>query len=170
MVDFQQRNKPLIFGDLLGFLETSASFASVMAGACFVAWQWGRRRYLRRRERSFESYLLKVTAIERQALDLELAAGLDLGSLLTLQASLGRIKNEAMARFTQGELAGEGLMSGFLTHANDARDYLARLILHSRTLIEEKSPETKDHPRSRLGTRALAGPSPSILADEPPVE
>ena len=30
-------------------------------------------------------------------------------------------------------------MSGFLTHTNDARDYLARLILHARTTIEKQA-------------------------------
>ncbi len=138
-VDFQQRNKPLIFGDLLEYLEKTASFSSVVVGASFVTWQSARRRYRRRRELGFESYLLKVTAIERRALDLELSAGLDLGGLLALQSDLGRLKNEAMERFTHGELEGEGLMSGFLTHANDARDYLARLILHARSSIEKRA-------------------------------
>ena len=62
-----------------------------------------------------------------------------------------------MARFTQGELAGEGLMSGFLTHANDARDYLARLILHARTLIEKQARKQKLTPEVAWD-RALAGP------------
>jgi hypothetical protein len=44
-----------------------------------------------------------------------------------------------MERFTSGELEGEGLMSGFLTHANDARDYLARLILHARGVVEKQA-------------------------------
>jgi hypothetical protein len=83
--------------------------------------------------------LLKVTAIEQQALQLELASRLELAPLLALQADLGRLKNEALERFTHGELEGEGLMSGFLTHANDARDYLARLILHARTTIEKQA-------------------------------
>ena len=62
-----------------------------------------------------------MTTIEQQALQLELASKLDLASLLELQAELGRIKARAMERFTSGELEGEGLMSGFLTHANDAQ-------------------------------------------------
>lgn len=94
----------------------------------------GRRRLFR-----FEADLLRVTEIERQALEHKLAAHLDLPSLVSLQADLGRIKNEAIRRFTQGELEGEGLISGFLTHANDARDYLARLILHARTAIEKQA-------------------------------
>ena len=63
-----------------------------------------------------------------------------------------------MARFTRGELEGEGLMSGFLTHANDARDYLARLILHARGSIEKKARKQKITPEAAWGN-ALAGPS-----------
>ncbi len=155
-VDFLQRNKPLIFGDLLELLEKTASFSSVVVGASFLAWQSVKRRYRRKREQSFESYLLKVTAVERRALDHELSSRLDLGGLLALQADLGRIKNEAMRRFTLGELEGEGLMSGFLTHANDARDYLARLILHGRATIEKRA-RRQGISAEEAWARALAG-------------
>ena len=138
-VEFQQRNKPLIVGDAVDFLEKTSSLSGAILGALFVAWQWARRRYRRRRELGFESYLLKVTAIERQALQLELASKLELGPLLALQGDLGRLKGEALERFTLGELEGDGLMSGFLTHANDARDYLARLILHARSSVEKQA-------------------------------
>ena len=138
-VDFLGRNKPLIVGDAVDFLEKTSSLVGALLGGLFVAWQWARRRYRRRRELGFESYILKVTAIEQQALQLELASQLDLAPLLSLQADLGRLKNEAIERFTDGELEGEGLMSGFLTHANDARDYLARLILHARTAVEKQA-------------------------------
>ena len=137
--EYLQRNKPLIFGDLLEYMENTKSLIVAVGGGLFLLWQGARRWYRRRRELSFEWYLLKVTAIERQALQFELAAQLDLAALLELQADLGRLKNEAMERFTSGQLEGEGLMSGFLTHANDARDYLARLILHARTAIEKQA-------------------------------
>ena len=137
-LDYLDRNKPLILSDV-EFLGNTASFTgAVLAGLLFV-WQMAKRWYRRRRELGFEAYLLKVTEIERMALEHELAAHLDLPSLLAFQADLGRIKNEAIRRFTQGELEGEGLMSGFLTHANDARDYLARLILHARTAVEKRA-------------------------------
>ncbi len=138
-VEFLQRNKPLIVGDAVDFLEKTSSLTGAVLGGLFVVWQWARRRYRRRRELGFESYLLKVTAIERQALQYELAAQLDLAALLALQADLGRLKNEALERFTHGELEGEGLISGFLTHANDARDYLARLILQ-RPMADDLQP------------------------------
>jgi TRAP-type uncharacterized transport system substrate-binding protein len=138
-LEFTQRNKPLIVGDAVDFLEKTSSLLGALLGGLFVTWQWARRRYRRRRELGFEAYLLKVTAIEREALDLELASRLELAPLLALQAELGRLKAEALGRFTQGELEGEGLMSGFLTHANDARDYLARLILHARSAVEKQA-------------------------------
>jgi hypothetical protein len=40
-------------------------------------------------------------------------------------------------RFASGELEGEELMSGFLVHASDARDFLIRLILHERDNLED---------------------------------
>jgi TRAP-type uncharacterized transport system substrate-binding protein len=138
-LEFLQRNKPLVVGDAVDFLEKTSSLTGAVLGGLFVTWQWLRRRYRRRRELGFESYLLKVTAIEQQTLQLELASELELAPLIALQSDLGRLKNEAMQRFTQGELEGEGLMSGFLTHANDARDYLARLILHARTTLEKQA-------------------------------
>jgi TRAP-type uncharacterized transport system substrate-binding protein len=136
---FQQRNKPLIWGDAVDSLEKTSSLLGVLITGLFFVWQWGRRHYRRLRELGFESYLLKVTAIERAALQLELASRLELAPLLALQEELGRLKGEALERFTLGELEGEGLMSGFITHANDARDYLARLILHARTTVEKRA-------------------------------
>lgn len=138
-VEFQQRNKPLILGDAVEFLGNSMSVTGPLAAGLFFVWQGLKRRYRRRRELGFESYLRKVTEVERLALQHELAARLDLPALLALQSDLGRIKAEAIRRFTLGELEGEGLMSGFLAHANDARDYLARLILHARSSIEKQA-------------------------------
>ena len=49
------------------------------------------------------------------------------------------LKNEALSRFAEGKLEGEALMSGFVTHVNDARDYLTRLILHERDNLENRA-------------------------------
>jgi hypothetical protein len=56
---------------------------------------------------------------------------------LRLQEDLSRIKGEALERFADGEIDGEELMSGFLAHASDARDFLMRLILHRRDDLED---------------------------------
>jgi hypothetical protein len=81
----------------------------------------------------------RAQEIERRAGELELAAELELEPLIPLQRDVTRLKSEALARFSAGELEGRELMSGFLTHANDVRDYLARLILHVRQLLEQQA-------------------------------
>jgi TRAP-type uncharacterized transport system substrate-binding protein len=159
-VEFQQRNKPLIVGDVVDFLEKATSLLGALVAPLFLVWQWARKRYRRRRELGFEAYLLKVTTIEREALRLELASTLELAGLLGLQEELGRIKGEALERFTLGELEGEGLMSGFLTHANDARDYLARLILHARTSVEKRARKQGLSPESAWNLAIGAHESP----------
>jgi hypothetical protein len=82
---------------------------------------------------------LRVTDVERRAIALERAATLDLGSLLGLQEELNRLKGEALDRFAEGTLGGEELMSGFVTHVSDTRDYLTRLILHERENLEKQA-------------------------------
>ena len=67
------------------------------------------------------------------------APTLDLAALVLLQEDLTRIKGEALERFADGHLDGEVLMSGFLTHASDARDFLGRLILHQRDNLEDEA-------------------------------
>ena len=90
--------------------------------------------------------MLKVAAIEQQALDLEIGPTLDLRELLRLQVELNRLKNEALSRFAEGKLEGEALMSGFVTHVNDARDYLTRLILHERDNLENRAESERRSP------------------------
>ena len=113
------------------------SILGVVAGGLFCLIQWLRRRFRRRRERSFEAYILQVARVERRALALSRAPTLDLAALLQLQEDLTQIKGEALERFADGELDGEELMSGFLVHASDTRDFLIRLILHERDNLED---------------------------------
>ena len=75
-IEFQHRNKPMIYGDLLELLDKVSSLGSISLGGLFLLWQWAKRRYQRRRELGFESYLWKVSAIERQALELGAFASL----------------------------------------------------------------------------------------------
>lgn len=136
---YLQRNKPLITGDVLDFLEKTITIAGPVLGGLFFLWQWFRQRYRRLRDAGFEHYIFKVTEIERRALQLEMTVAPDLRKLLQLQQELGRLKTEALAKFVGGELEGQELMSGFLAHVNDARNYLARLILHERDNLEEEA-------------------------------
>jgi hypothetical protein len=103
---------------------------------CF--WQWVRQRSRAHRERSFEGYIARVSALERAALALEQTDRLDPAALADLQRSLAQLKDEALSRFARGELNGEAMMTSFLTHVNDARAYLANLI--------ERAPAVREGP------------------------
>jgi TRAP-type uncharacterized transport system substrate-binding protein len=138
-IAYLRRTKPLIAGDFVDLLEKELSIGGAVLGGGFFLVQWLRRRYRARRDRGFEAYILKVADVERRAMALELAATLDLPALLLLQKDLARLKAEALEKFADGELEGEELMSGFLTHVSDTRDYLTRLILHQRDNLEEEA-------------------------------
>ena len=147
--EFREYHKPILAGDVVDLLEKTTSLAGAIAGALFFLWQWLRQYYRRKRELGFEAYILKVAAIEQKALDLELGAMLDLKELLRLQVDLSRIKNEALSRFAEGRLEGEALISGFVTHVNDARNYLTRLILHERDNLENRA-QSENRPAEEL--------------------
>jgi TRAP-type uncharacterized transport system substrate-binding protein len=161
---YLERNKPLITGDVVNFLEKATTIGAPILGGSLFLWQWFRQRYRRRRDEGFEHYIFKVTEIERRVLQLEMSATLQLRELLQLQQDLGHLKSEALARFVAGELEGEELMSGFLAHVNDARNYLARLILHGRDSLEDEA-----HSQGRP-MRALWNEAMRATQDSHPVE
>jgi TRAP transporter TAXI family solute receptor len=134
---YLRRNQPLIAGDFVDLAEKWFSMVGVTAGGAVCLWQWLRRRARLRQDRGFEAYIVKVADIERRAAAQELSAELDLAALLELRRELVRLKQEALAKFAAGELEGEALMSGFLTHVSDTSSYLTRLILHQRDNIED---------------------------------
>ncbi|MHC5542611.1 type 2 periplasmic-binding domain-containing protein, partial [Singulisphaera rosea] len=147
-LQYLERNKALMAGDVVDFLEKGTSLGGAVIGGSFFLWQWWRQRYRRKRDLGFEAYLLKVTAIERQALHLELGAMLDLKELLRLQAELSELKSEALEKFAEGDLEGETLISGFISHVNDTRTYLTRLILHERESLEKQARKQKRSPEA----------------------
>lgn len=137
--DYLRRNAPVIAGDMVDLVEKELSIIGALVGGLFFLGQWLRRRNRRRRDRSFETYILRILEIERRTMALERAAALDLAALLRLQEDLSGLKVEALERFASGELEGEQLVSGFLAHVSDARDYLTRLILHARDSLEDQA-------------------------------
>ncbi len=153
-LEYVRRNSPLIAGDVLDQVEKQVSIVGVLVGGVFCLYQWVRRRYRWRRERSFEAYILQVAQVERRALDLSRAPTLDLAALLQLQEDLAGIKAEALDRFADGKLDGEELMSGFLAHASDARDFLMRLILHQRDNLEDYA-RAQSRPAEALWNEAV---------------
>ena len=134
---YLRRNQPLIAGDFVDMAEKWFSMVGVTAGGAVCLWQWLRRRTRLRQDRGFEAYIIKVADIERQGAAQELSAELYLPALLELRRALVQLKQEALEKFASGEIEGEALMSGFLTHASDASSYLTRLILHERDNLED---------------------------------
>ena len=161
-LDYVRRNSPLIADDLIDQIEKELSILGVLVGGLFCIIQWLRRRYRRLREQTFEAYVLQVARIERQALVLAREPTLDLVSLLKLQEDLSQVKAEAIERFAEGELDGEELMSGFLVHASDARDFLMRMILHQRDNLEDQARAQRQPPEVlwKKAVGDLAPPTP----------
>ncbi len=64
--EYIRRNSPLITGDVIDLVEKEVSILGVLVGGQFCLLQWLRRRFRRRRERSFEAYILQVARVERR--------------------------------------------------------------------------------------------------------
>jgi TRAP-type uncharacterized transport system substrate-binding protein len=162
---FQELNKPLMAGDVIDLLEKGTSLAGGVVGAVFFLWQWARQHFRRKRELGFESYMLKVTEIEEQTLSLEMEAKLEIKELLRLLRELGRLKSEALARFAEGKLEGGQLITGFISHVNDARNYLNRLILHERENLEDQAQKER-----RTAESVWSEAMNEVRAESAPVE
>jgi len=143
---FRQRNKPIIAGDAIDYLEKVLAIAATVAGGTFFLVQWYIGSNRKRRESSLAKYMERVIAIERESMHIELAAQLDLASLIRLQRELAELKAEAVTRFAAGKLEGVGMISGFLGLVNDTRDQMTRLILHQRENIEQLAAQQHTKP------------------------
>ena len=141
---YRQRNKPIIAGDAIDYLEKVLAIVATVAGGTFFVVQWYLRSNRRSREASFAIYMERVIQIETESMQNELAAQLDLATLIRLQRELAVLKSDAVSKFAAGKLEGEGLIHGFLALVNDARNQLTRLILHQRENIEQLA-ATQNH-------------------------
>jgi TRAP-type uncharacterized transport system substrate-binding protein len=129
---YLDRDKPMVTGDFVSEIANAIQIGAPLLGSLFCLWTWLRQRSRFKREQSFESYIYKVTDIESRAMEIELETRLDLQSLISLQRDLERLKTDALRKFAEGEMEGAELLTSFLAHVNDARNYLTRLILHQR--------------------------------------
>lgn len=129
---FKKRQEPILRSDVIDNIESMRSFGVSIAIAIFLAWRW----YDRRKAFGFQEYIRSVTKIESQVTTMEKNATLDLATILRLRNELGELKNEALEKFTSGELKDDELMASFLQHVMDARDYLNSLLLHERERLE----------------------------------
>lgn len=134
---YRQRNKPLIAGDAVDYVEKMLAIVATIAGGLFFIAQWYFRSRQRRRESILAGYMERVISIESSMLQNEISSELDLGELIRLQRELSELKAQAVRKFAIGELEGEGMIQGFLALVNDARNQLTRLMLHQRENIEQ---------------------------------
>jgi TRAP-type uncharacterized transport system substrate-binding protein len=125
---YRRRNQPVVSGTLVDSAQKAFAIFAAAASGLFVLWQWSKQSAHLRRDRGFNSYLHQVTRIEEQALEVERGGPASREQLLALREQLGRVKTEALDRFTAGDLTGKELLAGFLAHANSARDLLTRLL------------------------------------------
>lgn len=130
-VEYLERDQPLVTGDRVGFLANAFTIGAPMVGSFFFLRQWLRRRGVVRRERSFESYILKIAALEACATELGQGGAAGREELGCMYRELGRLKFEALERFSQGTIDGAEMMASFLAHVNDTRLHLNFLIARS---------------------------------------
>jgi TRAP-type uncharacterized transport system substrate-binding protein len=145
---YLQRNQPLFTGDVLDQAEKWISIAAATAAGAWFLLGWYRRRERLRRDRGFEAYILKVDAVERQVSELERSLSIPLEKLYAAQRELERLKQEALTKFAAGDLEGEELFSGFLSQVSDVREFVTRLILHERDVIEDSARAAGRNPAS----------------------
>jgi TRAP transporter TAXI family solute receptor len=136
---FLRRNDPLLQVDMLEGLENARSFFFSVIIALFLLRTWIKQQ----RSHSFEPFLLQVTAIEEELMHSEKDGGVTEERLAELRQNLSRIKGDVVQRYVDGKLNGIELMTGFLTHVNDVRNYLHTMQRKVQTeqLVEEAQEE-----------------------------
>jgi TRAP-type uncharacterized transport system substrate-binding protein len=148
-----ERNAPILSGAVMDSAQKGFAILAAAASGLFVLWQWSKQHGQFLRDKGFNKYIHQITRIEEQALSIERTQLANVSRLVELREELDRLKTEALDRFTEGELAGKDLLSGFLVQVNDARDLLRRLISQQETQREYPS----DKERSSKSNEVPAG-------------
>jgi TRAP-type uncharacterized transport system substrate-binding protein len=125
---YQQRNAPLLSGELMDSAHKGFAIFAAAASGLFVLWQWSKLYGQRARNRGLNQYLAQVTRIEERVMEAERERPADAAELLGLRERLGRLKTQALDDFARNELAGKEFLAGFLVQVNDVRDHLTRLL------------------------------------------
>jgi hypothetical protein len=133
---FLARSQPFISSrDVDKLANTLSVLGALVAGGLFV-WQSLRQRLHARRDELYGKYQLRIAALERRLVELELAANLELEPLIALQRDLLELKSEALARFADGELGDHATLTDLLAPLDGTRDHVGALLLHVRENIE----------------------------------
>jgi TRAP transporter TAXI family solute receptor len=135
---YMSRDTTIFTSDFLQGVDSLRNTLASLAIALFFLIRW----WIRRRYTGFEEYITEIAHIEEQALALEMEPELHLAELLKLRARLTQLKSEALTKFAKAELNSEEMMSGFLTHVADVRNFIATLILSERNRIATRSADS----------------------------
>lgn len=138
-IAYLAREHPIFAASDVDRLANGLSVLGALVGAGLFAWQAWRQRARSARDAIFTGYQLEVAAIEKRIAELELAAQLELEPLVEMQRALLKLKSDALARFSAGELGDQASVSDLLTPLNSARDHVGSLLLHVRENLESQA-------------------------------
>ncbi len=138
-IAFVARDRPWISGSDADRLANGFSILGALVGGGLFLWQSYRQRVSARRDELFSKYQLQIAALEGRVVELELAADLALDPLISLQREILRLKSEALARYSAGELGSRATLADLLVPLNGARDHVATLLLHVRENVEQRA-------------------------------
>jgi len=133
--EYLHRHDRFLTPETIDNMESLRSFFVSLVVALFLLWRWWRAR----RILGFEAFIAEVTALEKEVLDLESEAALDLPELWQLRRKLSSIKSRGLEEFGEGRVGSSELLTAFLMHVNDVRLHLDTLILHARERLEKKA-------------------------------
>jgi TRAP-type uncharacterized transport system substrate-binding protein len=136
---YRDRNKPVVSGTIMDSAHKGLAIFAAAASGLFVLWQWSKMRRQLAGVEGFTPYIHRVTLIEKQALQLERGQPAGAAQLRALLEELGRLKTEALDRFTEGELGGKELLVGFLAQVADVRACLTRLAVEQEAQSERQA-------------------------------
>ena len=149
------RDNPVFTAEQMEGVESLRSFLVSLAVAAYLLFRWYRTRKIH----GLDGYLAEVSALDRNVLEVERSAQLDLHRLLELRAQLGEVKGRALEAFAKGNIHSEELLSSFLTHVSDVRSHLNSMILSERERLQKKArtrePQAEESVMSELWRDAL---------------
>jgi TRAP-type uncharacterized transport system substrate-binding protein len=125
---YLQRNAPVVSGMVMDSAQKGFAIFAAAASGLFVLWQWLKMRSRFLLDKGFNKYIRMVSFIEETAVRLDHEGMGNRLHYIELRDQLDQLKSEALARFTDGELAGHELLLGFLVQVNGVRSLLVHLI------------------------------------------
>ena len=154
------RSEPAITGEMVSDLNNSLGIAGALIGGTAFAVQGLRQRRRAKSEQTVASHLLRVAAIERRIVEIELSAELDLDTLIALQRELLVLKGSVLELFTSGSLDDHAALAGMLAPVDAARRRVGELLLHVRENLEARA-QTEGRAAGEVWAEAAEASAPA---------